>query len=1134
MMTSSTPVDDAQRQEAVDPSRSFIVQAPAGSGKTELLIQRYLRLLATVGDPEEIIAITFTRKAAAEMRARVLSALRTAEVAGVPRNKHQQRTRDLAIAAVARDRQRRWALKDNPMRLRIQTVDSLCARLIRQMPLSARFGAQLEPVDNAEPLYREAARALLAELEEDNSACMPELIKLLRHLDNNLSTVEDLLMDMLSRRDQWLRHVMSGQAESERRAKLEQGLRNIICAALQALGAKIPHELRGELVELARYAAANLTQQGAKSPIVCCDGLVRLPGTEHTDLDAWRGIANLLLTKGGKWRKGCDVRLGFPRGDNDKCKDTLCKARKHAFMTLLDVCQGYDGLREYLKALDDLPTAHYSNKQWEIMQALFVLLPMAAAHLDVIFQIHAKVDFSGVAQRAQDALGASEQPTDLALRLDYHIRHILIDEFQDTSISQYHLLKKLIAGWEDGDGRTFFAVGDPMQSIYGFREAEVGVFLDISENGIGSIKPVRLSLKANFRSQRSIVDWINATYLQVFPRVQDAMTGAVEYTPCEAQLVGRDGSAVDVHCFIDKDEAGEAERIIELVAQAREQDANGTIAILVRAKHHLEAIIPRLNTAGLRFRAVEIEQLTQRPVVQDLLALTRALCHPADRLSWLAVLRAPWCGITLHDLYALAGDDHHSLIWDLIADENRCQRLTADGQRRLVHLYEALAGYLMQRRRRTLRRQIEGAWHALGGPATVMQQSDLDNAQMYFDLLERLDEGGDLADFAALQAGVAALNAAPDPYADDTCPQIMTIHKAKGLEFDTVIVPGLGFTPGNEPHGLLTWLERVNRDKQTDLLMAPIGASTDSRPDKIYTAIRKLLTIKSRHENARLLYVAATRARRRLHLLGHAKVNGDRLCKAASRSLLACLWPAVERNFTEAAAQRHATPTSEEFKAATMPYIRRFSSNWRLPAPPRNVHVASPETVAATARDATFFWAGETIRLMGLVTHRLLQRIAREGIANWKIARIVKLRPANIAALAALGLPHNELEEAADRIQQALLNTLEHDRGQWLFAAHHTDARAEYAMTGLIDGQLINVKIDRTFVDSDGVRWIIDYKTGIHEGANVETFLRREEERYRPQLACYAALLRLQESRPIKVGLYYPLIAQGWREWSVE
>ena len=122
------------------------------------------------------------------------------------------------------------------------------------------------------------------------------------------------------------------------------------------------------------------------------------------------------------------------------------------------------------------------------------------------------MDFTEVAQGALRALGEPEMPTDLALALDYRIRHLLIDEFQDTSISQYDLVVKLTRRMGAGDGRSVLVVGDPMQSIYRFREAEVGLFLRARAEGIGNVALQPISLSANFRSQRGIVDWVNATF----------------------------------------------------------------------------------------------------------------------------------------------------------------------------------------------------------------------------------------------------------------------------------------------------------------------------------------------------------------------------------------------------------------------------------------------------------------------------------------------------------------------------------------------------------------------------------------------------------------------------------------------
>ena len=1147
-MSESIASDDPQRQRAINPAESFIVQAPAGSGKTELLIQRYLRLLAVVDEPEEIIAITFTRKAAAEMRGRVLKALRPihidSENSAEPTTRHEARTHELALAARARDQVRLWALADHPARLRIQTIDSLCARLAGQMPLRARFGAQLEPLDNAAELYRAATRSLLAELENDGARAQA-IEALLRHLDNNLGVIENLLASMLARRDHWLRHVVSDTLDaSARRHKLEAGFGNVIHDALADLRESVPQTQQTTLVELAVYAAGNLRREQIASVIAGCAELENLPGAQVADLAAWSGIVELLLTVSGAWRKGCNRSTGFPARGANKVDTCECKRRKQLFLDLIDACRDNTPLRDRLHALRGLPAQTYTDAQWAIMQALFELLPMASAHLELIFLERNRIDFTGVAQRATEALGTTEQPTDLALMLDYQIRHLLIDEFQDTSVSQLALLTQLTAGWQPGDGRTLFAVGDPMQSIYGFREAEVGVFLRVRNAGIGDIRPVPLTLSANFRSQQGVVDWLNASFRQVFPSAEDLAAGAVTYTPCEAVHPRLAGAAVTMHSFVENDMDAEARRVIDLIAQARAQTPDGSIAVLVRGKNHLAAIVPQLKAAGLSFQAVEIDRLKDRPVVQDLLALTRAMSHPADKVAWLSVLRAPWCGLSLKDLYGLVRDDLDAPLWTLINDEVRLQSLSPDGRQRLARVFTALSPGLAQRRRATLRRWIEGAWLALGGPATVTDLADLDNARMFFELLETLDDGGDVTDFTALADGVDSLFAAPDPGADERL-QMMTIHKAKGLQFDTVIVPGLGRGTRGDSKQLLKWYERFNRKGETDLLIAPISASTERATDASYAAIQQLLEARNSHENERLLYVAATRARRRLHLLGHAKVDRDGECSAASRSLLATLWPAVAEEFAAAvAAANHDASTmnvqSQQLSLALKgpeAGIRRLSSTWHTPPPSASVeHAAMPDRtrVNAASYDVEFLWAGQTARHVGVVVHRVLQRIAAEGMDAWSGARIRSSSLTHRALLAGLGVPQARLTEAVERLEQAVLNTIGSERGRWLFAAGHSRACQEYGLTGYVAGRLVNIKIDRTFVDADGVRWIIDYKTGTHEGSDIDRFLREEEQRYRPQLARYAALMRALESRPIRAGLFYPLITDGWREWPAD
>ncbi|SFU30671.1 UvrD-helicase domain-containing protein [Nitrosospira multiformis] len=1188
---SSVPPDEAERRQALDPACSFIVQAPAGSGKTGLLIQRYLKLLACVEEPEEVVAITFTRKAAAEMRQRLVAALASAQKAphssGAQEtgqeSEHEKMTRTLAHAVLQRDAEARWHLAAHPARLRIQTFDSLCASLTRQMPVLSGFGGQPETVDDASDLYLEAARATL-DLLDEGDAIASDVECLLEHLDNDIGRIEKLLVEMLALRDHWLRHI-----HVRERHELEAVLKNARRQALRrlhALWTSHPLAMQDELVALTRYAGSNLASAGGVSvEYERLSALDTLPGCEEQDVSCWCAISELLLTKGGDWRKQHTVREGFPPGAlGAKAEKEIAKSWKDRALQLISrlAANDDDSLRQSLRDIRLLPPPAYTEGQWKILGSIIRLLPYAVAQLKLVFQLHDKVDFSEVAQAALRALGDPGAPTDLALALDYRIRHLLIDEFQDTSISQYDLVTKLTTGWEPGDGRSMFVVGDPMQSIYRFRQAEVGLFLRARATGFGNVTLSPVSLSANFRSQRGIVDWVNATFAIVMPQHENISAGSVRYSPSVAVRTALPDAAVSVHPFFNDDHGAEGAKVVEIVTRVQRDEDCSTTAILVRNRSHLAEILPRLKKAGLRFRAIEIEGLGRQPVVQDLLVLTRALMHPADRLAWLALLRAPWCGLTLADLHALVSaaprqSDEASVsdiaqereenagigpgtAWEWLQDENRIASVSADAYERLLRLRDVLKVCMANRNRQSLRATVEAAWLALGGPACLEDETGLEDASAYLDYLESHEEAGSIRSLAALEEGLAGLSALPDAKADDSL-QIMTIHKAKGLEFDCVIVPGLGRSSRSDDKKLFMWMEHL-RDEWpeteaeeegessggNDLLLAPIQ-ETGSQSDPIYAWMEKLDNEKECLEDGRLLYVAATRARKRLHLLGSTGVissneGGVELKPPPAKTLLSKIWPAVESFYREAAAKAaFSDPPScgdnKEQEARDKPMIdqslRRLISRWELPPAPRALQWKGGQPPLPIRGEVEYSWAGETARLVGNIVHKWLQRIAEDGLADWNAPRITELRDIfrrQLIECGAISTGKDDSDDAVKRVMAALTHAVSEPRGRWLLESQQ-EARSELHMTANIAGQYMNFVIDRTFRDAEGQRWVVDYKTSSHEGADVEGFLDREQERYRNQLDRYAALMQAAEGQPVRRGLYFPLL-KGWREWGDE
>ena len=1109
------PPDWKERQDAVDIRRSCIVQAPAGSGKTELLVQRILALLAVVDSPEEILSITFTRKAAGEMKLRLLKALERACDDQPPEAPHAADTWQRARAVLARDRKKGWSLLQNPTRLQLMTIDSLCAFLARRMPWLARFGDQPGVTDDPADLYRLAAEALLSRLEQ-GGAGQNAVERLLIHLDNRLTLLRDLLVVMLGRRDQWLRHLMA-QRNKQPRQVLESGLQLYTATFLKYTRDALGDDAYCELRTLARFAAVNLSDEQPGHPI---NALLQ-EKEDSESLRQWLALVHLLLTASGDVRKSVNKANGFLADKSPQSREM-----KTRMLNLLEQIRRNPAAIEALQGVRQLPANCYTSDQWRILESLIELLPLAVVELQGVFRLQGQVDFIEIAGAAHAALGSVAEPEDLLLQLDSRIRHILVDEFQDTSYAQYDLLRCLTGGWETGDGRTLFVVGDPMQSIYRFREAEVGLYLRVCQCGLDGLPMERIGLSTNFRSRKKLVDWVNSSFSELFPAIEDEVRGAVRFAPATAFDQGENAAEVTAHCFVNRQDAAEAQTVVDLVRRAREKHAAGTIAILVRSRNHLSEIVIALKKAAIRFQSQDIDPLVDCPVVQDLLSLTRALQHPADRVAWLSVLRAPWCGLILDDLTRLCGKDSRSTVWQLLTQPGQqgemFDQISTDGRQRLNRIMPVLDRALKMRGRLSLRRLVESTWLSLGGPACV-EEADLLDVKQVFALLEEFNDEGTLQD---LERQIGKLYAAPDPQAGPEL-QLMTIHKAKGLEFDTVILPGLGRGVRARERALLRWVEHPDYE----LLLAPIPPLLNDQQDPTYQAIGHILKEKDDLETVRLLYVAATRAKSRLHLLGHAKLNQNNELVPLSGSLLSVAWPACDREFSD----NTITAADEVQHELPALKLKRLPAKWQLPqlADKLNFKVTTVQLASAVGHSRT-----ETVesrrteegRVIGTLVHLWLERLAADGLNHWPVSAIEAQAGNFKAQLNMRGLPLSRLEAGSSMVTSCLINTVLSKRGQWLLA-RHGNAGSELALNGMIDGELVRATIDRTFIDSDGIRWLIDYKTSSPEsGEDPGRFMDNEAERYRNQLQLYAALFKqIEPDRTLCTALYFPVF-DGWIE----
>jgi hypothetical protein len=296
--------------------------------------------------------------------------------------------------------------------------------------------------------------------------------------------------------------------------------------------------------------------------------------------------------------------------------------------------------------------------------------------------------------------------------------------------------------------------------------------------------------------------------------------------------------------------------------------------------------------------------------------------------------------------------------------------------------------------------------------------------------------------------------------------------------------------------------------------------------------LNRLAASEEAAELVRLLYVGCTRARKRLHLtavLGTESSENSRLRwrKPSRGTGLFALWPALEADL--APPPPVASGAAFSNASSGVPLLR-LPLDWQLPPLPPSLPLGTRAS-SAEQQLVEFDWVRETARQIGIVAHRLLRQCAEEGLGRWPSERIAAQRPRVVSELGGLGFTGSEAASAADRVLAAVSSTLGDARGRWLFDSRHIDARSEYALTGIRDGAPVHVVLDRSFIDDKGIRWIVDFKLSQHQGAGRDAFLDSEQTRYRRQLETYAEVVRGLGPQPVRLGLYFPLLA-GWREWE--
>jgi ATP-dependent exoDNAse (exonuclease V) beta subunit len=1113
------PTDQAIRDQALSPSEGFHLEAPAGSGKTSVLLARFLTLLARVDAPEAMLALTFTRKAAGELRARVMALLWERQDPGPVASPLEIKLRELA-QQVFQKHSDEAQLKLTPERLPIMTFHGFCAQLLKLAPQEAGVPLEFKLLEEDESRWLktealdEMRRRLNARPARD--PVRQALIRRLVRLNNDWRRLAKELDGLLSRRDSlrdFLDLARVSRDAAAYRQLLEERFKMVLQPSLHDLRASLAGCALGKAwSEFCRDVQGSL--QGGLIPL-------HLPGAEPSDLSAWQAISEVLLTKQGDPRKRLSPKDGFPEGFDQKKWAPLIQDLPGTVVRLLKQCR-------------DLTPAGASAEEAAALQDLVILVGEALSVYEQLCAQKSALDFVDL-EAATINLLTEDDPTEVMLRLDWRLKHLLVDEFQDTSENQMQLLCRLMAGWQESSGRTLMVVGDPKQSIYGWRQAKPQLFM-ASREGLpcGGAEPLPLtplSLTTNFRATRTLIAWANEVFGTTVMRAGAA--GAL-FHRAASRPGAPEGPAPSLTLFAGESDLAardlEASWLARQVAQALSALAEGEkIGILLFTRTHLHRYLQALYDAGLAVRVREGLKLGESRTVAHLHNLARALTRPQDEVAWAALLRGPWGPQPLAALARVARAPG-----DLWPERLRRSAGRPDCPGELSALAESLENARLQVGRRPLADILTdclaatGAWAGIAaweGPLGVA------NARTYLDLLAAADAGLPEATFGKADFNLKEAFQPPDPRAQASPVEILTVHGAKGLEFHQVFLPFLDWQPlkseDNTPPFLLE--EIPGRGVHGLALARPYVREKQS---SLYPLLRGLKNQRVVDEARRVFYVAVTRARQRLVMSGLARQDKQGNWQGPGDSPLSWLrehyrldlppagfsvcWPEPEMPVELLTAVQPQTgesppppalPAAWDFHPEAAPYEVSFPSQ-----------LATWPEAAATLREPESAEDGDAARLRGVIMHRALQTLALGGPLPDVPALAAALRQEGMAAAAAAPL--------AAAIQAELAACREDPFLTSLLRPEIPGAASEW----LLEDQPHPGAIRRGVIDRlafDGSHWwILDFKTSRPAaGEGWETFITQETEKYRPQLAAYREMAAkakgLASPEAIRVAIYF-------------